>query len=514
MNKNIVKILAAAAGCLMLASFSPSLDGRAVVADEGEFPKGLFAKTVGYLPGDSISVSNLASKESVDILVIGALDPSEGVAILLSPEAASALGIVKNSNNVVKITKRSGQLDEAVSGTAVIARGAGEAAEEASAPTETAPVPAEETPAPVETVPAAKDAPAPAETAPAPEDTPAPAETAPAVEEAPAPAETAPAVEDTPAPAESVASESIVPDELSEEQPEQIESTPAPAETPAAEETPAPVETPAAEEPQPPEAEKFAAETLAPEEQEKAPAPAAEETPAVEEISAPEPVKSVQEVSEPEKPSEEAINPDELPPEEQPKSEETKPEETAPAEEVKPVNNGPAEESIDPDELPAEEDKKPETKPVAPAVPVKPAESAYEPIILVPAQPNPPAEEKKSEPVQEKKETAKPAPVPAPVTVPAPVKEVSHEFDKYTVQSLKQLKSGCYYIQLAMYNDDANIRAFIEKYGKTYPITLVPLAAGKGRQVMVGPLNVDEYGAVLQRFKAYGFKDAFLRKIR
>ena len=44
--KNIFKILVVTAGCLMFASFSPSLDGRAVVVDSGVFPQGLFAKTV------------------------------------------------------------------------------------------------------------------------------------------------------------------------------------------------------------------------------------------------------------------------------------------------------------------------------------------------------------------------------------------------------------------------------------------------------------------------------------
>ena len=102
-------------GCFILTSFSPSLDGRAIVANEGEMPQGVFAKTVGYLPGDSIGVTNLTNKTTIDVLVIGALDPSEGVAILLSPEAAKLLNIEKDSNHIVKITKRSGQLDQAVS---------------------------------------------------------------------------------------------------------------------------------------------------------------------------------------------------------------------------------------------------------------------------------------------------------------------------------------------------------------------------------------------------------------
>ena len=99
--------------------------GRAVVVENGVFPQGLFAKTVGYLPGDIISVTNIAGDTTIDLLVIGALDPSEGVAIMLSPEAAQAMGIDKGSNNIVKITKRSGQ-DERVYGNAVISKSSAE----------------------------------------------------------------------------------------------------------------------------------------------------------------------------------------------------------------------------------------------------------------------------------------------------------------------------------------------------------------------------------------------------
>ena len=124
MKNNFVKFLFKLAGifviCSLFASFSPSLDGRAVVAEEGVLPAGNFAKTVGYLPGDTITVTNISGKTTVDILVIGALDPSEGVAILLSPEAAQAVGISKNSNCIVKLTKRTNQ-DERFFGAAMIA---------------------------------------------------------------------------------------------------------------------------------------------------------------------------------------------------------------------------------------------------------------------------------------------------------------------------------------------------------------------------------------------------------
>ena len=54
----------------------------------------------------------------------------------------------------------------------------------------------------------------------------------------------------------------------------------------------------------------------------------------------------------------------------------------------------------------------------------------------------------------------------------------------------------------------------VNKYSKNYPITIVPMAGGIRKQIMVGPLSVDEYAVVLERFRSYGYKDAFLRKIK
>lgn len=121
MKKILSFVLTLFTVAILFAAARPSLDGRALVADSGMMPKGLFARTIGYLPGDSVSVTNPATGSTVDVLILGAIDPSEGVAILLSPEAADALQIKKDSNVQVKITKRSGSLDETVSGTAVLA---------------------------------------------------------------------------------------------------------------------------------------------------------------------------------------------------------------------------------------------------------------------------------------------------------------------------------------------------------------------------------------------------------
>src|SRR5574344_1855827 len=125
MKKNICIACFAVLCTGFLTAFSPSVDGRAVVADKGELPAGLFAKTVGYLPGDSVSVTNPTTGMTIEVLILGAIDPSEGIAILLSPEAAGKLGIKKDSNIQVKITKRAGQLDEAVTGTAILAHNDG-----------------------------------------------------------------------------------------------------------------------------------------------------------------------------------------------------------------------------------------------------------------------------------------------------------------------------------------------------------------------------------------------------
>ena len=150
MKKLTVFILTIFTVATLFAAARPSLDGRAVVADSGTMPKGLFARTVGYLPGDSVTVSNPAAGTTTDILVLGAIDPSEGVAILLSPEAAEALKIAPGSNVQVKLTKRSGSLDENASGSAVLSNDdeKDEKSEEISAESEENPIEeADETPA-------------------------------------------------------------------------------------------------------------------------------------------------------------------------------------------------------------------------------------------------------------------------------------------------------------------------------------------------------------------------------
>ncbi len=163
-------------------------------------------------------------------------------------------------------------------------------------------------------------------------------------------------------------------------------------------------------------------------------------------------------------------------------------------------------------------------------------EEEYEAIVLIPTDSMPPVqneEEKTEESAQTETSEEKtesfdelPAETPAepdtdteekPEITEKPELEQSTEvlsYEKYMVGSLKDLESEKYYIQIATLSIDANIMEIVNKYSKNYPITIVPMAGGIRKQIMVGPLSVDEYAVVLERFRSYGYKDAFLRKIK
>ena len=521
--KKIFAIVCTVLFCgLIFTSFSPSLDGRAVVAEDGVMPQGVFARTVGYLPGDSISVTNLAKKTTVDILVIGALDPSEGVAILLSPEAASLLGLEKGGNNVVKITKRSGQLDETVSGTAVI----GDSIEQEPAAEETYSAPETSVPA-VEDEPEVETVPAMEETSESPEDL--ISEETPAGEEVEAPLETVSESEPVYSPVEEASV--FVPEENTSSEPaddepfEEITATEEPEVVEKLQET-EPFEETVTDEP----AEEIESERI----DDEFPADEiSEETPAEAEVISDEvPAETVyEEQVETSVPDEDCISlepySEEIPDGEDAAVEKAEsdilsdiPAESAVVSEALEDNESPVlEESVSPDELSelAPEVVVTEENAQAGELSEEIAEE-YEPIVLVPSEPNPPVQKSAVEPEPEVK-VLESVPVEAEIASPSaktgkkPTSD-GYNFDKYTVPSLKNLKSGKYYVQIGVYGDKANIKAIIDTYAGKYPVTLVPLASGKATQVLIGPLSVDEYGTVLNRFKSYGYKDAFLRKIK
>lgn len=495
--KKLIGIICSLLICgTLFTSFSPSLDGRAIVAEEGVLPQGLFAKAFGYLPGDSISVTSLSSKESVDILVIGALQSKEGIAILLSPEAAVALGISKTTNNVVKITKRSGQLDEAVVGTAVIGSAAEdfasydnseetddddeEVAEEfidedsvnfavaAESKVEETPVDSEAVEADVEYISAIE----------------------PEAEEVVAEVEQAD---------ETTGEKDVAEVEKADETTAEKDVVVITPTEEAAEEDSLPEEAVAAA----PEAEEKSAEEVVEELVEDE-----EEVIAEEYVEADDLYDFGDETEKVAAPFDEALNEDydAVKPAEDAvaaveKAEESETEKTSETLEEEVIA-----EAFDESKVAAEEDAVvAETEKTSDSD----EDESYEPIVLVPASANPPVAEEKN--VDDAETAASVEETAQPVVSTA---SDSFNFDKYIVSSLSDLEKGKYYVQIAMLGSEDNIRSTIKKYGKQYPITLVPLASGKGYQFLIGSLNMDEYGTVLNRFKSYGYKDAFLRRIK
>ncbi len=470
MKKIITFITILFALATISAAARPSLDGRAVVAEAGEMPRGLFARTIGYLPGDSVSVTNPATGSSVDVLVLGAIDASEGVAILLSPEAADALNITRDSNVQVKITKRAGSLDEAVSGTAVLSEDEmdfnnssiseandGEDNQKPIANIEDGPVVGienNETPAADESAKENGTVTAEYEEL---DDNIAGTENTETVE---------PEVQPETAVAET---EPVEPVEITE--PVQNEENVPPAEI-VAEDKPAevPEETPA--------------ELV----NEDSPADADSTVP-VEQIAAVDEIPPADETSE----QTEIIVPDELPPQED------TPMDSVIADDIPPVQENIEEPAVEKEEEIAETTD----------------DGQYNPIVLIPADENPP------EDIPEPEEKADDvAVVVEPVlntdvktTEAAPVTEENLDFKKFVTDETS-LEKGKYYIQIASLANPDNLNGLVNKYGSKYPVALIPLSDGKTYRTLVGPLTLDEYGSVLEKFRAFGFKDAFLRKIK
>ena len=152
-----------------------------------------------------------------------------------------------------------------------------------------------------------------------------------------------------------------------------------------------------------------------------------------------------------------------------------------------------------------------------------------------------PAEEKKvetvasvtpkNEPIADKKEEA-----PAPIE-DIPTEEETGSYDEadsdiYSVTSEEKaeessiailnepapisskLEKGKTYVQIVIYDDKYNRDDVLKKYGKKYPMVVEERLVKNNTRytIFVGPLKPDETGAVLERFKQLGFKDAFLKK--
>ena len=522
----------------LFAAARPSVDGHAVVADAGSMPKGLFAKTVGYLPGDSVSVTNPYTGTTINVLVLGSIDPSEGVAILLSPEAADRLGIRRGANVQVKITKRVGEVDEAVSGSAVIA-----------------------------------------------DDTDIEPSTATRKSELPEPSlsgedSLVSSVSDEPEVVSLVGDSDDESEDATKDEGNEIALSP----TPLSEDDGKKVADSEKSEPVSDALAKSVAENSASE-------AVTDELPPYEAIASvnsdKEPSTATSSDSEKNgaKRAKGALSDDEL----------YQKENTAPVFEVV-DSNAPSlsrgkkarSEAVDgrAPELEragsakaeavdgrapkmGEDSKNKLTEAVSETVPslegvdlMSGVESGA--IVLVPASDNPPTESDKekaeatkkaederlavakayrereaaakaealkdakdakaelnnneskvaSEKGSDEKKDAKADSKKGSKKNTENTKTSGTGFDNYIVDNVQKLKAG-YYVQIASLSDTSNIKGIVSTYSNKYPIEIVPSEVKKNSyQIMIGPLGVDEYGTVLERFKSRGYRDSFIRKVK
>lgn len=499
MKKILSLVFAVFTVATIFAAARPSVDGRAVVCEEGEMPKGLFAKTIGYLPGDSVTVTNPANGTTVDVLVLGSIDSGEGVAILLSAEAAEKLLIKKDSNVQVKITRRTGSIDESVSGTAVLAE---ESEENVSEPeTEQNIAETEENQDAVEL-----------------EEAETPVEENKISESDSEITECETPVEDT----ETVDLENTEPVE---------ENTGSEAESEVLEEKPEEIEN---ENSEVFDADSFDEESEAPSDEQKEDLSESVET---EELSEPEDTNT----ENPSEPSEEdnsekidAPAPEaqkepegEIVDEKEPENLETEEDSASPESFSEDIENAETETSNDVTEdkeqsehFESEALSEVENTEISESAPLaeNTAAEEYAPIVLTPSALNPPETENENIEEESRDEPQKEVFVPeqAEEKVESSVAKENAEISGFEsfVTTDAELKKGMYYLQIATLSNEENVANLTEKYGKKYPLALIKQENKNAYRVLVGPLNADEFGMIKERFESYGFKDAFLRKIK
>lgn len=493
MKKFLSGILFLLISVFIFADSSASVEGVIEVAGKDELPAGYFGKAAGYLPGDSVSITNPNTGITLQILNLGTLDASGGIAILISEESAKSLGIERNSGVKVKLAPRSGYFDETVSGNAVLDEKTLPAAKEepvsdvsaepaVQAGPEAASQPAENTAVSVE--PAAPVAvagvPLIADTEDnADEEN---AEVAAVEDEAETPVDEIDSEDETDFSDEEKLSAEPVEEEVSADDEPSVESVEEEKE-PVVVEAPAPTEE--CEVPEEPYEDYESVEDGLLESKEAVEQPSPAEESEVEAVTVEEP---------------------ETPTEDETEEEAVTVEEPSPIEEDSAAEENQMEEVSEPEEVVAEPNAEPEAQSSGES-----ESSDYAPIVLVPSEPESPEspvdasienEPIEIVPVESVPEEKKSEPEPLQTEYPVSIQD-------YVVSSESALASNCYYIQIATMGNIKNIENILVKYSK-YPVSLIP--AGKNYRVLVGPLSVDEYGAVLAKFKNAGFKDAFVRK--
>ena len=482
MKKVILTFFVAVFCIFLIGASKPSLDGRAIVADSGELPSGLFAKSPGYLPGDIVVVTNPQTNISIEVMVFGSFDATEGIAIVLSPEAAKELYISKGSNVIVQVTKKSDAYSEKTILSKTLENYIPETTPEIDEILTEQEELIEENNI---------------------EDS--------FVEEVEIQEEDILFVQDTDQIEEELVAE-VIPEET------EIETEPVEEELIAEvipEETEIETE---------PVEEELVAEVI-PEESEIVAEPVEEEL-----ITEVIPEEAEIETE----PVEEELVAEVIPEEDLSKIPQTLPDWS----EERPIPDfGFSEENTDletSEEFIAEMDRGIEDEPA-----VEKTEDAEiittEEVALIPTEPKPPVFTIIPVPVEEEileddsileepevvfveevdeEDILDVEIIPEArniIPVEDVVEIVVEEVAKPSLNVVEKLESGKYYVQIATYSKVENVEKILSIYGNNYPIVCYQPSGRSDYQVMIGGLNKDEYAIVLERFRKAGYKDAFLR---
>jgi hypothetical protein len=82
----------------------------------------------------------------------------------------------------------------------------------------------------------------------------------------------------------------------------------------------------------------------------------------------------------------------------------------------------------------------------------------------------------------------------------------------FTVPVINGMEKGMWYVQVGAFTHPRSVENEIDRIGTAYP-TVVQIAGTEANpvyRVLLGPLSQGESGAMLQRFKSIGYKDAFV----
>jgi hypothetical protein len=101
---------------------------------------------------------------------------------------------------------------------------------------------------------------------------------------------------------------------------------------------------------------------------------------------------------------------------------------------------------------------------------------------------------------------------PVPQTVIPPAASGNPAITQFSAPIIQSFAKGMYYVQIGAYRTAQTVESEISKIEKNLPVALMRLESEDGPiyRVLIGPLNLGESGAILQRYKAI-YKDSFLR---